>query len=78
MFDEHRRTMHTGFLFVNNLQQHVTETVSSARYARYRFPGFIIDQRGWETLSGERGEKFGPASEIISPTEISVDGKEFQ
>jgi len=28
---------------------------------------------GWE-----RGEKFGPVSEIIFPAEISVGGKEFQ
>jgi len=28
-----------------------------------------------ETLSGKRGEKFGPVNEIISPAEIS--GKKF-
>lgn len=46
--------------------------VSSARHV---FQDSFVDLD--ETLSGERGEKFGPTNEIIFPAEISVGGKKF-
>lgn len=46
--------------------------VSSARHV---FQGSFVDLD--ETLSCKRGEKFGPANEIISPAEISAGGKKF-
>jgi len=59
------------FLFVNNRLQYV----AADRSARHVFQGSFVDLD--ETLSGKRGEKFGPVNEIISLAEISVGGKKF-